>query len=400
MTRSLGRGALSIPPMVNRSQSNSPQQQPKRRALWQIDGGMQCSIIGTCLTDQELHHILRKHDLKLNHEAKTYDLHSYAVHTASQLGPVSRSMSKLLDRKAAGVIRLFERAADVGAMQTLWDKMRDSGRIAEAYWAVMTLTRIPTSLRNHVFGEVHMLSHLNGQSAKQLAIKLTLAEHRCTELETRLQRSETGKRDAIAERDAALAVTARNQHASIVRKPATDMASSMSGSRLQRRLAKCERALIIARARARHAEDILARSAPAPRGCVESDTDAQLVVETTAQSDRPFGATPAPRRILYLGGRAAMVPHLKAAAESRFASLVHHDGGIEHSLHRIEQLVAGCDAVVCPVDCVSHGACRLAKAICRRMNKHFVPISTSSRIGFEQALTRLSGPVEKTGAAT
>lgn len=400
MTRPLGRDALSVASLVNGSASNNHQELPKRRALWQIDGGMQCSIIGTCLTDQELHKILRKQDVKLERDARAYELHSYAVHTACKLGPVSRSMSKLLDRKAAGVIRLFEDAADVGAMQALWDKMRDSGRIAEAYWAVMTLTRIPASLRNHVFGEVHMLSHLNGQSAKQLAVKLALAEHRCAELETRLQRSEASKRDALVERDSALAARKPSLHVSLMRTSATDDAPPASGSRLRRRLAKCERALIVARARARHAEDILARSSPESRGGAERKAEADRAIEAAAQADRPVVAAPAPRRILYLGGRAAMVPHLKAAAESRSACLVHHDGGIEHSLHRIEQLVAGCDAVVCPVDCVSHGACRMAKAICRRMNKHFLPISTSSRVGFEQALKRLSTPAEKMGGAT
>jgi hypothetical protein len=53
-------------------------------------------------------------------------------------------------------------------------------------------------------------------------------------------------------------------------------------------------------------------------------------------------------------------------------------------------MIAGCDAVVCPVDCVSHGACRLAKAICQRLNRRFLPISTASRSGFERALDQLA----------
>jgi hypothetical protein len=52
-------------------------------------------------------------------------------------------------------------------------------------------------------------------------------------------------------------------------------------------------------------------------------------------------------------------------------------------------MIAGCDAVVCPVDCVSHGACRMAKAICQRLNRRFLPISTASRSGFERALDQL-----------
>jgi hypothetical protein len=50
----------------------------------------------------------------------------------------------------------------------------------------------------------------------------------------------------------------------------------------------------------------------------------------------------------------------------------------------------GCDAVVCPIDCVSHGACKLAKVLCRRFNKPFLPIPSASRSGFERALDQLA----------
>ena len=96
------------------------------------------------------------------------------------------------------------------------------------------------------------------------------------------------------------------------------------------------------------------------------------------------------RRILYLGGRKNVLPHLKSAAEAREAILLVHDGGMEDSAHRIEELVGGCDAVVCPIDCVSHGACKLAKVLCRRFNKPFLPIPTASRSGFERALDQLA----------
>jgi len=112
------------------------------------------------------------------------------------------------------------------------------------------------------------------------------------------------------------------------------------------------------------------------------------MASTLAVSDRRRCA-PTSHRVLYLGGRTAIVPHLRTAAATRVAAFFHHDGGIEDSLHRIEEMIAGCDAVVCPVDCVSHGACRMAKAICQRLNRRFLPIATASRSGFERALDQL-----------
>ena len=93
-----------------------------------------------------------------------------------------------------------------------------------------------------------------------------------------------------------------------------------------------------------------------------------------------------------------MLPHLKSAAEAREAILLVHDGGVEDSAHRIEELVGGCDAVVCPIDCVSHGACKLAKVLCRRFNKPFLPIPSASRSGFERALDQLAAGGAKADA--
>jgi hypothetical protein len=44
---------------------------------------------------------------------------------------------------------------------------------------------------------------------------------------------------------------------------------------------------------------------------------------------------------------------------------MHHDGGLEQSPHRLQQLLAAADAVVCPVDCVSHEACAAVKRLCK-----------------------------------
>jgi hypothetical protein len=81
---------------------------------------------------------------------------------------------------------------------------------------------------------------------------------------------------------------------------------------------------------------------------------------------------------------------LREVAQARSAAFLHHDGGIEDSVHRIEEMIGHCDAVICPIDCISHGGCRPAKAACQRFNKHFLPIPTASRAGFERALERLS----------
>ncbi len=370
-------------------------QQPRRAAsrrlaLWEIDGGMQCSIIGTCLDDHDLIDVIRRNKLQIARDAKSYDIHSYCVHAATQSSPFSRALTKLLDRRFAGALRLIDKAETEEEMRAAWERMRDSGQIAGGYWAIMSHAHVPGPMKLRVFGEVHMLSHLNGHGANQLALQLAEAERKITDLETRARRAEQAKLDALAERDAA-----RTELAAVAVRGPAFLPASVSAcrpgdreARVDQRLAKCTRALLIARARARHAEDTitqLSSRATSPR-----QAGPQKAAPTTVDTPSPIPDAALPRRILYIGGRAAIVPHLREVAEAREANFLHHDGGIEDSLHRIEEMIEGCDAVVCPVDCISHGACRMAKSLCQRLNKRFLPIPTSSRSGFERALEQLS----------
>jgi len=377
-------------PCATRAAGQLPTERPRRLTLWEIDGCLQCSIIGTCLNEQDLLTAVRKHRLQIDRNAHSYDVHSYCVRAANEDCPLARSLNKLLEQRFAGAVRLVGRSKTDEDVRRLWERLRDAGQIAGGYWAVMSHTHIPATLKTRVFGEVHMLSHLHGRGARQLANRLKQAEHRCADLETRLRRSETAKLEALAARNAARArpspqaLTGQGEGTARLRHRASEPDHCFR--RWQQKFAKCERALIVARARARQAEAQLSHLS-ATRRPVRSF--ATHDVGRRPVSDHQSRRTPTPHRVLYLGGRPAMVPHLRTTAAARVAAFLHHDGGIEDSLHRIEEMIAGCDAVICPVDCVSHGACRMAKAICQRLNRRFLPISTASRSGFERALDQL-----------
>jgi hypothetical protein len=119
-------------------------------------------------------------------------------------------------------------------------------------------------------------------------------------------------------------------------------------------------------------------------------------VELRACSDTSDTCPLGPCRLLYVGGRTSAVPHLKSGAARLQAELLHHDGGIEHSLQQLKDLVEQADLVFCPVDCVSHGACLLARDLCKRTNKTFVPLRSASLSHFRRALDRLRNPNEET----
>lgn len=353
---------------------------------------MHCSIIGTCVNDDDLIRLMKKSGMRVGPNAQSHEIHGFAVREAGNDGPFARALTKLLNRRFEGALRLIARAATADEAVAIWASLRDSGQIAAGYWALMSLAAVPVGVKKRVFGEVHMLSHLHGQGASQLASRLAAAERRIIELESRLQRTEASKVEALGERDAARAAAS----ALVERQPpaVTKPIAEASDARLVKRLAKCERALLIARARARLAESELEGTSRGGQPRDWPGSSSFIGRDEPFQQDRSEFAEArsgtAPSRILYLGGRASVLPHLREVARRHAADVVHHDGGVEDNPHRIGDLVSRCDAVVCPIDCVSHGACRMAKAICRRLNKQFVPISTASRSGFDQALARLA----------
>jgi hypothetical protein len=90
------------------------------------------------------------------------------------------------------------------------------------------------------------------------------------------------------------------------------------------------------------------------------------------------------RTILYIGGRLQAVAHFKRLIEDSNGSFAHHDGGMEESMGRLKSLFGRADAVVFPVDCISHAAHAEIKRLCRRWNKPYLPLR---RCGLS-ALTR------------
>jgi hypothetical protein len=369
--------------------------------LWTIGGSMQCSILGTCLSEDDLLGAMRKCHPAMQPGASGYDIHAHCVRMATSDTALARTLHKLLDRRYAGALRLIARAETEAELRALWARLRDSGQIGAGYWAILSHTHVPADVVTQVFGEVHMLSHLHGRGARDMAMQASELERRNAEIEARLRRAEAARNEALAERDAARAVLAARSPAAAAHadrgadRRADGGRSPCTLAPRTGRSGKRDRVLSAARARARHAEAENARL----RSALQAAQRAPRMDRPIAPACACCTSVAAPcgldgRRILYLGGRKNVLPHLKSAAEAREAILLVHDGGVEDSAHRIEELVGGCDAVVCPIDCVSHGACKLAKVLCRRFNKPFLPIPTASRSGFERALDQLaaSGP--------
>jgi len=98
------------------------------------------------------------------------------------------------------------------------------------------------------------------------------------------------------------------------------------------------------------------------------------------------------KRILCVGGRSSLVQYYRAVVERRGGEFLHHDGGLEDSMDAVTRALSTVDAVVCPVDCVSHAACLKVKRACKHLAKQFIPLRSSGLSSFARGLQTIARP--------
>lgn len=385
-----------------------------RRKIWQLPPQYHCSLIGTCLSLDDLHRLARRSELRLEEPADDYALHRAFVELADRpLRPV-RLLQALLDRRHRTALKRYAELADARARIHYWEAACAGGEIAAAYWALMTSAATEMALRIRAHGEVHMLSHLAGASRRRELREITRLRERATGLGDQLAsaRAQVRQQQEIIQalnRRLALAHVAeaeaeRLQHRcrvlesgeALTRARQHERQLAAEVERLRHRCRRLEReahALRRERAKACHALAEERNERQALEG--ENSSLEALVRQLTepcdgqCQPDCPrFDLCR--RRILYVGGRNNLAPHLRRLVEQANGEFVHHDGGREQSAAHLAALLPAADAVVCPADCISHGALDLVRQICQQQAKPLLTLRRASLSAFAEGLRQLA----------
>ncbi|OIO04021.1 MAG: hypothetical protein AUJ49_03620 [Desulfovibrionaceae bacterium CG1_02_65_16] len=392
-----------------------------KRNIWD-HADYHCPIVGTCLSVAEQRKLATRIGLVLPREATDYELHGAFVTLVKRPDHAARVVQKHLDRKFRRQLKRFSRAEGDEALWALWTEMADAGDIPGAFWAVMRHGGASETLLAQIYGEVHMLSHLVGASTRAELRRLAETEARAERLEAALAQRKTVLRQAVAvwkrrclelEREAS-AERARREKAERERVSLRELLESRSIAELERdrealaiQLEHMQDRVVEAEAQARrHAaiiednyrEEAALRAALAEREREVAALERAMLPGLAAQTpcggvcDDP-AACPCPRLrgkcVLYVGGRTGLKSEYKTLGARFGCELLHHDGGLEQSAQRLRQLLSRADAVVCPVDCVSHDACAMVKRLCRGASKPVLFARSSGLSGLASSLTEL-----------
>jgi hypothetical protein len=373
---------------------------PKRRRVWELSRHLHCSIVGTCLSSAELRHVLAKAGRNVDGMTE-HELHGVGVLAAGRNDTEGKLLNKALEKRNRQAVVAFGKATSEPEVLALWRNASQRGEIPGAYWAALTHAAATDALVRIVFGEVHMLSHLVGAANRADIRRLNALEAENAELKAKLERQQRHLSDGLAKRDARISQLTRLLEDQLAQPNSTGSAPSLADDAMSNLAADQARRLDAERRRRqvleRRIESLGSKLGDAE---VELGRKTELLdrlqgelraLETCLTQAWASGSDGLPRQagdltLLYVGGRAGSIPHLRKIAASASMTLLSHDGGVEERSGLLAGLVARADVVLFPVDCVSHEAAASLKRACRQLSKPFIPLRSSGISSFVTAL--------------
>lgn len=374
----------------------------RRRKLWEIPHKFHCPVIGVCFDCDELRHLMNK-VMHLPKGASDFLLHTTAVGNCEERSRLAEVLQKTLEKRYQLIVRQYASIKTVEDLRTAWrTACKENRNIPAALWACWTHPASTEPLEQEIYADIHMLQHQLGSHARtdQNAMKALQAEnaelHRRLEVslaETEEQRQRkaahaTETAQLIAQLRAEL--VAKEAWAINVARASNALREAMpdleSQQRLSQRLAEAE-----ARARESRlqAED-LAREVGRLRDFAKY---AEETIDSLSREDDALAAVPesqlSGKSVLCVGGRSGALGSYREVVEQSGGRFMHHDGGLEESMHRIDSAVAAADIVICQAGCISHNAYWRVKEQCKRTGKPCMFVKNSGVSSFGRVVTEL-----------
>lgn len=407
-----------------------------RKKIWQIANSYHCSIVGICLGRKDLRQLKNKKLYGFDSSLSDYLIHNKLSSITTSKSLQSRALHKLLDTKYRLAVKRYSVFSTPDDMEKQWAQDCKEGTIAGSYWAIMTHPNTSNNLVSRIYGDCHMVSYDGFSSQKRENQVLTKYREEIQDLKARLEKKQ---RELCTERekrtvelgeikqDRSELIRQRMENERLL-KVNEELMVKLSRKTVRDELDELENHLQIEREKGRclelqvetlseesknlqqsfdsvsmlthqQEEDLLEAEKMRidQKNEIESlelTLTAQMQFESSCNECGEGCACPMNRdlggkTVLYVGGQHKMVPYYRQMVESYGAEFLHHDGGKETSRHILPKLLNGADAVFCPVDCVSHDACKCVKKICKRYSKPFVMMRSSGLSSLAKSLNEI-----------
>ncbi len=399
---------------------------PARRKIWEIDSCYKCALIGTCLSRAELNKLSREAIYEVPRQFDDYQRHVHFIKISDRNDTAAKALHKYLEKKYRAESKKYLKAESEEEIVALWEADLAAGRIDSAWWNISVHATASESLVARCYGQLHMISHDCTNSTYRDRQVLAALRSKIEMLEEvvgserqyfRQEKRRLQQENSELQRKAAADIRHAEEH----RRQQTELQQLRDeiGRLRQQQRSGEEQQLIDALRQANNnlygrideltgevelLREELNRAAglmtelQQVRGQMEqregeqvreiASLEAMLFRHIAAEqdpcaycADQNTGNCPGlnlcGKTVLYVGGLHKMVPHYRQLVEQSGGRFMHHDGGKEASRNTLPKLLSTADAVLCPIDCVSHDACNCVKKICKRYQKPLVFMRSS-----------------------
>jgi len=393
----------------------------QRTKLYQLEKHFHCSIIGTCLTLKELRQIGRSLKLAKLDSLTDYDLHRIFVDIAGESSYGNRRIQKHLDKKYPYLIGQFMKVQEPSALESLWLEAQESGEVAGAYWALVTHPDVSHKMLDKVYSEIHMLSHLSGASTRIDMQEMSRLRQRNTilkkqvantfaETQTRLKEKDElirtlNKRLSTAERAESQLQDIHKQLKLLEKEPLIEQLKKYQKELFTKLTREQERTkqlseqvqewqLFTKQAKESyfHLEQQFALITQ-ERDSLETSLS-RLLNANCPESCTIDESCPnrdlCGRCILLVGGYTGLCKHFRHLVEQYNGHFIYHDGGREDGSFKLGSTLSQADAVLCPLDCISHEAMNRIKHHCEHNTKQLVMMPHASLSAFVKGLNEVT----------
>lgn len=378
----------------------------RRCRLWELGSRAHCPVVGVCLPIAVLRRVVEKAFRGKNID-KDYDLHSGAVGECRSRTKLAEDMQRELEQRYALAVRQAARLKTTETLTAWWREVSPKD-LAGPLWATLTHPRCSPELHDRVLDEVHMLQHQVGAAQRAdmkqmtslldenavLARELADAQQRNTQLASEnagrmklLQGQVMQLRAEVITRDTRL-ITLHEQLRTL-EDAVPDLACRFKqAGELQLqvdRIHALERTLLLAQQECERRGRLMDSQAAELKWRATRTGSIDQKVTICAAQALPL----VDRAVLCVGGRTASVPLYRHIIEGTGGRFMHHDGGEEESVGKLDATLAAADLVICQTGCISHNAYWRVKDHCKRTGKQCLFVENTGTACLKRALSEL-----------
>lgn len=371
----------------------------RRRKLWEVPHKFHCPLVGVCFACDELRGLMLK-VMHLPRDTTDFVLHTTAVGNCEERTALAELLHKTLEKRHQLTVRQFAQHKSPAALRAAWQQAcREAAQIPAALWAVWTHPACDSKLEQDVYADIHMIQHQVAADTRAELKAVKRLEDDKAELQRQLEalRTET---DLLRQEKAESALAFRREIGELRSELAAKEAWGLGMHNELLALRSALPDLAERQALVQQRDEVWHQNLQLKADVAERDKellrlrefarDAEETFESFARDDEALTELPerdlSGKCVLCVGGRSGAVHSYREVVEQSGGRFLHHDGGLEESLHRIDGVIAAADVVICQAGCISHNAYWRVKDLCKRTGKPCMFVKSSGVSSFGRAI--------------